>query len=269
MLRNCIKAMQIMMKDGIVKPSTSPKEIKDNRIVIEDMMQQFPSWREQLGITHEYDQQIGDLELKKKQVIINYPVFDKNHASDENDIFFLEGFFKPGTHEIIIYDPELDTFFKRDNIFVPPRNIDLKLLKSDQGAALQDQQQTHADDEITKVYGDKMRGPSLQLYQANIFGDLLHDMSKHMSGIAYEYDFDNKLIDLQRYLNNKDLNEQGRDSLLQTVRNSYHQVLKLWKCLQHKMAMERSSAEEEEQTFSKGAQLLYTIIKDSSLAVEV
>lgn len=66
MLRNCIKAMQIMMKDGIVKPSTSPKEIKDNRIVIEDMMQQFPSWREQLGITHEYDQQIGDLELKKK-----------------------------------------------------------------------------------------------------------------------------------------------------------------------------------------------------------
>ena len=90
---------------------------------------------------------------------------------------------------------------------MPPRNIDLKLLKSDQGAALQDQQQTHADDEITKVYGDKMRGPSLQLYQANIFGDLLHDMSKHMSGIAYEYDFDNKLIDLQRYLNNKDLNE--------------------------------------------------------------
>ena len=65
-------------------------------------------------------------------------MFDKSDLEEENDIYFLEGFFKPGTHQIIIYDPELNSFFKRENIFVAPRTIDLKQLKTNGGANFKD-----------------------------------------------------------------------------------------------------------------------------------
>lgn len=215
-LRNYIKAIQIIMKDGVPKRSSEEKEIADNRAEIEELMQHFADWREHLGMTQGFNEQIGDLEEKKNHVVINYPVFTKEGAADgENDIFYVEGFFKPGNHQIIIYDPKLDAFFKRENVMVAPRKVDLKAVKSDLGPAVQNQAAAdNAQEEMTKVYFDQMKGPSLKLVQAHLYGDLLHDMSPQIAEIAFENDFDSKLIDLQRYLGSgKEIDRQGEAAI--------------------------------------------------------
>ena len=55
---------------------------------------------------------------------------------------------------------------------------------------------------LTKVYAARARGPGFFHLQANIFGDLLHDMSKRLSQTAFQYDFDSKVVDIKLFLYN-------------------------------------------------------------------
>ena len=136
-MRNCIKAVLLMMRNGDVRSGMGAQEANEvNEKVIEEMMKSFVAWRELLGISHEFDEKKGDLRQGLNSVIVNFPVFRKQDAGEENDIFYLEGFFKSGTHSLIIYDPVLDAFFKRENLFVGPRTADLHQMKDTSGPKL-------------------------------------------------------------------------------------------------------------------------------------
>jgi hypothetical protein len=56
---------------------------------------------------------------------INYPNDDK----DVDSVYVFAGFVKPGVHIIIVYDPELQEFFKRE-IVIEHLKIDLPILKT-------------------------------------------------------------------------------------------------------------------------------------------
>ena len=130
-MRKYIKAVQILMKDGVTNRHVAPREIKDNQQAIQELMKHFAGWRDHLGITQGFDEETKDIAEKKNQIIINYPVFQDGDLSSENDLYMVQGFFKPGCHRIIIYDPERDCFFKRENILVSPRQVDVKCLKQE------------------------------------------------------------------------------------------------------------------------------------------
>ena len=60
-----------------------------------------------------------------KELVVNMPLFDKENP-EENDIFVFSGYLEPKTHWVGIYDPILDKFFKKKDIIVFPREIDLE-----------------------------------------------------------------------------------------------------------------------------------------------
>ena len=58
------------------------------------------------------------------ELVVNPPRFDRS-AQDENDIYVFSGYFEPKCHWVGIYDPVLDKYLKKKNIYVYPRTIDL------------------------------------------------------------------------------------------------------------------------------------------------
>ena len=58
--------------------------------------------------------------LKQDESQVNYPLF-KQSDPEEDGIFIYSGYFKPGIHNLVIYDPILQKFLRIDNLVAFPR----------------------------------------------------------------------------------------------------------------------------------------------------
>ena len=173
----------------------------DKRVVQEEDLLEFNSfmvsWRDFLPQPEPNDDSV-----------VNYPLFDVS-MPDEDDIFLFSGYMKPGVHNLVIYEPSSQKFFKMSNLVVFPRTQKIELVKLPQLDAKQ------IEDKEEKREAMEYHGPNYSFIKQFLYGNLLRDFNRHMSNLAFEYDTDAKYFKQVEFMDN--------------IQKHYKTINKMWK----------------------------------------
>lgn len=63
--------------------------------------------------------------------VINRQIFDEK-LPNEDDIFVYSGYLKPGIHNIMLYDPQTQELYMKENQVIFPRKEELQLVKGEE-----------------------------------------------------------------------------------------------------------------------------------------
>jgi hypothetical protein len=110
---------------------------------------------------------------------INYPEFDPENG-EEDDIFLYSGYMKPGVHDIVIFDPSEEKFYRLENLVIFPRKEDIKHSK----------QPVDEDDNEATNEALEYHGTNYKYIRSRLYGNLLKDSSQRVVNLAYKYDTD-------------------------------------------------------------------------------